>query len=252
MSGMAGKLLRSVARLAFSASVFGFGGYTVISLARFLSFSKAYVSATSTSKGAFVGLLWDTGLALLFCVQHTLLSSEKASRWAQVSRWTHGAMYRTFYIISCCLSLMLLIWQWEPVHTHPLWNIDTPNSSFIWWAFALTHYASWALIYAGSVIVDLGDLTGIKQVWLSSEGHVRPYGVKSWQLSRFLQHMRHPGFLALTLILWFHPRMTLDRAVLALIFTLYPFAWFQVDMSDYDYCRSFYRSKWRGMYRRTD
>lgn len=147
---------------------------------------------------------------------------------------------------------MLLIWQWKPVHMYTLWNIDTPERSFLWWAFALTHWASWALIYVGSVIVDLADLTGIKQLCLSTKGYVRPYGAKSWQLSRLLHHMRHPSFLALSLILWFHPRMTLDRAMLALIFTLYPLGWFGVEVADYDYCRSFYRSKWRGLYPRAD
>lgn len=246
---MVGKHLRSVARLAFAVLIFGFVGYTVINLARFLSWTKVNVPATSTSKGAFAKLLWDTGLALLFCVQHTLLCSERASRWTQAC---HGVMYRTFYTLSCCLSLMLLVWQWQPVHMLTLWNIDAPESSFLWWAFTLTHCASWALIYIGSVIVDLGDLTGIKQVYLSAKGYVRPCGAKSWQLSRLLHHMRHPSFLALTLILWFHPRMTLDRVMLALIFTLYPLGWFEIEASDYDYCCSFYRTKRRGMYPRAD
>lgn len=51
VSDMVGKHLRSVARLAFSVLVFGFVGYTVINLARFLSWTKVNVPATSTSKG---------------------------------------------------------------------------------------------------------------------------------------------------------------------------------------------------------
>lgn len=182
---MVAKRLLSVARLAFSVLVFGFVGYTVINLAQFLSWTKVNVPATSSSKGALAKILWDTGLALLFCVLHTLLCSERASRWTQ---GCHGVMYRTFYTLSSCLSLMvrpsddgtavhnscvptrcfdcfqLLIWQWQPVHTYAVWNIDASESSFLWWAFTLTHCASWALIYIGSVVVDLGDLTGIKQV----------------------------------------------------------------------------------------
>lgn len=83
------------------------------------------------------------------------------------------------------------------------------------------------------------------QVCYSARGHDNPMYWKSYQLNRLLGHMRHPSFLALSAILWGRPSMPLDRALLAISFTLYPLAYFDVDAEDHRYVCSWFKSKHR-------
>lgn len=59
--------------------------------------------------------------------------------------------------------------------------------------------------------------------------------MKSQELQTFYRHMRHPGFLSLSTVVWFHPIMSLDRLCLALFFMLYMMFRFRVEMDDYLY-----------------
>lgn len=146
--------------------------------------------------------------------------------------------------MTSCLSLKLLMLLWLPLDSHILWAIK--EGSPLSWTLATIHIVCWASIYIGCIISDLGELAGIKQVWSGAESSTYNSS-KSSQLEHFLQHMRHPSLVALSVILWFYPIMTLDRAVLALIFTIYPFGWFKTQVEDYKYCHCFWRSKLVGL-----
>ncbi|XP_037568421.1 nurim homolog isoform X1 [Dermacentor silvarum] len=231
--------IRRVMSVAASIFVFVFVIYTAARFASFLSwsYSSSRTAAIQMSHSPLMCTLWDVGLALQFCFQHSVLC------WPKVCRALEsvcGVLSRSVYLLASCLSLKLLILLWLPVDSHILWAIE--EGSPLWWTLPATHGVCWAVIYIGCVITDLGELAGIKQVWYSAESS-RYTSSKSWQLEHLLQHMRHPSFVALSVILWFYPLMTLDRAVLALTFTLYPFGWFKAQVKDYEYCHCFWRSK---------
>lgn len=52
---------------------------------------------------------------------------------------------------------------WRPISDYWLWNIETENTLH-WWFFSIIHFSAWICIYGGSVILDLPDLIGVKQV----------------------------------------------------------------------------------------
>lgn len=226
-------------------SSFAFVVYTVARLAIFLSCGTiARASSPYAPQSTVTSIIWDTGLALQFCIQHTFLCLPRIYRLVE---HYFGVLSRTFYLVTCCTSIMLLVSLWLPVDKHPLWNINTAENSILWWTFTAVHCICWAFIYISSIITDIGELAGIKQVWCNTKGH-RHTTSKSWQLTHFLEHMRHPSFLALSFILWLYPQMTLDRVTLALIFTLYPAGWFKTEKQDYNYSSWYFRSKKRGLF----
>ena len=45
-----------------------------------------------------------------------------------------------------------------------LWNLDTKSSSFLWWLFTMTHSMAWYLIYCSTIMLDLPELLGIRQI----------------------------------------------------------------------------------------
>lgn len=62
------------------------------------------------------------------------------------------------------LLLQFLLNNWQPVPSIVLWNVDVESSNTLWWAFVLTHVVAWTIIYGGTVILDLAELLGVKQV----------------------------------------------------------------------------------------
>ncbi|XP_075738659.1 nurim homolog [Rhipicephalus microplus] len=294
--------VRRVVNVAVSIFVSGFAVCTAGQLASFLSWSSSNNAAIQVYRSPLMCVLWDVGLALQFCFQHSVLC------WPRVcSAMDHncGALSRSAYLMTSCLSLKLLMLLWLPLDSHILWAIK--EGSPLSWTLATIHIVCWASIYIGCIITDLGELAGIKQpallLQLHSGRRLRPLsssmsqnepagadvinhapsqaappvfvtghqgepptfaglrGEEVWsgaesstynssrslQLEHFLQHMRHPSLVALSVILWFYPIMTLDRAVLALIFTIYPFGWFKTQVEDYKYCHCFWRSKLVGL-----
>ncbi|XP_077519292.1 nurim homolog [Amblyomma americanum] len=226
-------------------SSFAFVVYTVARLAVFLSYGTiARASSSYTSQGTMTSIMWDTGLALQFCFLHSVFCLPSIYRLVE---HYFGVFSRSFYLVTCCASLMLLMSLWLPVDKHLLWNMNTAESSILWWTFTAIHCVCWAFIYISCVITDLGELAGIKQVWCNTKGH-RYTTSKSSQLTHFMERMRHPSFLALSFILWVYPQMTLDRVTLALIFTLYPAGWFKTQELDYVYSSWFFKSKKRGLF----
>ena len=65
-----------------------------------------------------------------------------------------------------------------------------------------------------------------------------PMEYKSIELKRLYGHVRHPSFFGLSVILWATNIMTLDRAVLAILWTVYMYVAWGTDRHDVTYHRA--------------
>ena len=54
--------------------------------------------------------------------------------------------------------------MWKPIYSFDVWKLDYPLNSTFWWLWSIAHVLAWASIYGGSVLLDLPELLGIKQV----------------------------------------------------------------------------------------
>jgi len=65
--------------------------------------------------------------------------------------------------------LQSVIQYWQPIPWISLWHVDT-NGTILWAAFTLVHCFAWFVIYIGTLMMDIAEMLGIKQV-----SHVRNY-----------------------------------------------------------------------------
>ena len=52
---------------------------------------------------------------------------------------------------------------WQPITWVKLWHIDT-SGTLLWSAFTVIHGFSWGCIYIGTLMMDIAELLGVKQV----------------------------------------------------------------------------------------
>lgn len=61
------------------------------------------------------------------------------------------------------LSFQVLVNKWERIPAVTLWNFDA-DTSYSYWSYWTIHALAWIIIYGGSIVMDLPELTGVKQV----------------------------------------------------------------------------------------
>lgn len=57
-----------------------------------------------------------------------------------------------------------MMMYWKEVDFVTLWAYDTSNNKFWWWFITTIHAISWIMIYGEALVMDLGELLGLKQV----------------------------------------------------------------------------------------
>lgn len=194
-----------------------------------------------SSDNYWIPLFIDALLLLLFAVQHHFQASSSLQKL--FGSYRHFVAERLLYNAATCLSLQVLMRCWQPVTISRLWNYSTSDNYLLWWVFTVVHMFAWFFIYAGCLVMDMPELMGIKQVYYCLQGWQSPLWNKSENLRRLYCHMRHPSFTAVTVILFFHPVMSVDRFLLAVVFTLFMFVCFKVDENDYLYQKKQLRQK---------
>lgn len=73
-------------------------------------------------------------------------------------------VYVNMYQFVCKLCMQYLIRHWLPAQSIVLWQVDVASSNVLWWTFSLVHAFAWIIIYGGSIIMDLPEILGVKQV----------------------------------------------------------------------------------------
>lgn len=102
----------------------------------------------------------------------------------------------------CFYRSQFLITNWKTVPTFNLWSVDVENNPSIYWAFVISHGFAWSVICGGCILYDLPELLGVSQVYNDITNCLPPIAYKSTELRRLISRIRHPSFLALTVVLW--------------------------------------------------
>uniref|UniRef100_A0A8D0AVS4 Nurim n=1 Tax=Salvator merianae TaxID=96440 RepID=A0A8D0AVS4_SALMN len=179
----------------------------------------------------------DVGLIAFFILQHSLMATERVKRWTSSC---FGVLQRSFYVFCTALALQLLMRYWQPVQDGPmLWKTSTePWVTWVPLICFILHFIAWLVIFSIILIFDYAELMGIKQVYYHCLGMGDPLAVKSSRAVRLYSHLRHPVYTEFLLILWVVPCLSLDRLLLALLFTAYLTFAHRLDQQDYVYLRA--------------
>jgi methanethiol S-methyltransferase len=161
------------------------------------------------------GPLWVDGLlALQFAVVHSLLLLPAVK--ARLTRLVPAPFYGCFYCLIVTLGLLVLIagWRTSPVF---VWHLQG------WPRFCVqcAYFASWAALLYCFSLTGFGYQTGWTPWWAWVRG--RPQPVRRFEPRSVYRLLRHPSYLCFLGLIWFNPSLSLDRALLTGVWTLYVF-----------------------------
>lgn len=180
--------------------------YTVVHL--FLFLSGGHVSAAR-------GALWiDAVLAVQFAAPHSLLLWPPVRRWMRA--WIASEFYGCAFCTATCASLLLVIERWRS-DPRALWELHGTGRAVMQGWFL----ASWGALLYSLWISGLGRQTGWTAwyAWLRRMPAPAPaFAPRSWY-----RWLRHPIYMSFLGLIWCTPTMTLDRAVLTVLWTVYIF-----------------------------
>lgn len=164
---------------------------------------------------AIPGSLWiDAILALQFAAPHSLLLWPPARQ--RLRPWIASEFYGCVFCTATCLSLLLLFRNWRS-DSRIVWEVWGTGRMALRCGFVL----SWGALFYSLWISGIGRQTGWTTwyAWLRNADLPRPeFSPRSWY-----HWLRHPIYLSFLGLLWFTPEMTLDRAVLTALWTVYIF-----------------------------
>ena len=109
----------------------------------------------------------DAVLLLLFALQHSIMARPAFKKW-----WTKFVpvhLERSTYVLMASLSLMLLMWQWQPIGGF-IWAVE---DDFIKNLLFIGYFCGWSVVFFSTFLINHFDMFGIRHVWLYFNG--KPY-----------------------------------------------------------------------------
>ncbi|MFM8735777.1 MAG: methyltransferase family protein [Pirellulales bacterium] len=155
----------------------------------------------------------DALLAVGFAAPHSLFLVPSV-RKAIVSRGLASPLYGCFYCVVTCLALLTTIFCWQPI-TIVLWRWPAPLDSVVSGCFV----ASWAALLYSLHLTGLGWQTGLTPWWHWVRRAPAPR--RAFVERGAYRVLRHPVYLSFLGLVWFVPVITLDRAVLMAVWSVY-------------------------------
>jgi hypothetical protein len=162
------------------------------------------------------GPLWiNAAAALLFAIPHSILLHPATRK--RITQWLPSPFYGLLFCIATCASLWLIfevwrgsslvVWEW-PNRLRPLVEVG--------------FFGSWLVLFYSLSLTGLGYQTGLAPWWRWVRG--RPQPPREFRPAGIYRYCRHPTYLSFLGLIWFTPIVTLDRALLIAIWTIYVFA----------------------------
>ncbi len=188
---------------------FGLGTQALflVTVVKLFFFLRDGTSRVSTS------FLWaDLAAAIQFAVIHSVLLHPSVRK--RLRSWIPPAFYGCFFCTVTCVSLLLAMQLWRsdgrPLVAAEGWLADALRFGF---------YASWVALFYSLWISGLGYQTGWTPWWHWFRGIPLPR--REFQERGAYRFLRHPIYLSFLGLIWFTPYVTIDRALLTGLWTLY-------------------------------
>ncbi len=170
--------------------------------------------AGSPPRPGHAALAWDALLAIQFCVVHSVLLWPGVRK--RLERIISPAFYGLFFCTAACLTLLLTMTQWQ-VGDWAIWQLSgVPRL-----AVQTLYLSCWGTLFFSLCCSGIGYHTGWLPWWYWVTR--QPIPRRSFKPRGAFTLMRHPGYLSFLGLVWFTPDMTIDRAMLTGLWTVYIF-----------------------------
>jgi methanethiol S-methyltransferase len=159
-------------------------------------------------------LAWDALLAIQFGAVHSLLLWPGVRKW--LGQFIAPAFYGLFFCTAACLTLLLTMWQWQ-VGDWAFWQLTG------WPRLCVQglYLSCWGTLFYSLCCSGFGYHTGWLPWWYWVQR--KPIPRRPFNPRGAFSLIRHPGYMSFLGLIWFTPDLTIDRAVLVLIWTVYIF-----------------------------
>jgi methanethiol S-methyltransferase len=158
-------------------------------------------------------LLINTGLLLVFAVQHSVMARPGFKQWW--TRFVPEPMERSIYVLFSSLALLLLFWQWRPMGGI-VWDVQSPAGRAV---LSSLFGFGWLTVLVTTFLINHFDLFGLRQVWLYLRG--KPYTHLHFATPGPYRHVRHPLYVGWLTAFWATPTMSVAHLLFALGTTAY-------------------------------
>jgi methanethiol S-methyltransferase len=155
----------------------------------------------------------DLLLLFQFPILHSLLLTARGRR--ALGRGSAGRdLSTTTYVLVSSVQLLLVAWCWSPIAP---WAFRTGGGWFV--LNEILYVGSWLLL--GKAILDSGP--SVQMGWLGWTSVVRNRAPRFPGLATggLCSVSRQPVYLGFSLMMWTAPTWTLDRMLLAVVWTVY-------------------------------
>lgn len=160
-----------------------------------------------------VAIMIDTGLILLFGLQHSVMARQGFKRaWTRI---VPEPIERSTYVLLACLALILMFAFWQPMPM-TLWDLrGGPAGMPLWALFAI----GWAIVLLTTFLLNHFELFGVQQVWnaLRQRTAIAP----QMRQPLFYRLVRHPLYSGFFIAFWATPHMTAGHLLLAVGLSIY-------------------------------
>lgn len=199
LTGTASRVYSAFAYLAFAVSA----AWAIAFLAELRTVP---VMDGARSGPAWLAVLVDSGLLLVFALQHSVMARTGVKRW--MTRVVPAAVERSTYVLSTSLCLGLMFWEWRRLPAS-IWRVDAqPWVALLWGICAL----GWVIALGSTFMIDHLDFLGLRQGGWARRG---PYGSPSFAERWMYAWVRHPMMLGLLIAFWATPSMTAGHLLFA-------------------------------------
>jgi protein-S-isoprenylcysteine O-methyltransferase Ste14 len=199
-TGTAARVYSAFAYLAFAVSA-------TWAIAFLADLRTVPVIDRAPSGPAWVAVLVDLGLLLVFALQHFVMARAAVKR--RMARVVPAAIERSTYVLSTSLCLGLLFWQWRGLPAS-IWRVDAqPWVALLWGIYAV----GWVIALSSTFMIDHLDFLGLRQGGWARHG---PYRSLSFAERWMYAWLRHPMMLGLLVAFWATPSMRTGHLLFAL------------------------------------
>ncbi|GMU73545.1 MAG: isoprenylcysteine carboxylmethyltransferase family protein [Burkholderiales bacterium] len=157
-------------------------------------------------------LIVNLHLLAFFAVQHSVMARPAFKRmWTRI---VPQALERSTYVLAASLALCLLFWQWRPIVSPVIWNVEGSGAAIV---IRAVFWLGFVVALVSTFLINHFELFGLRQVWADLRGRTIP--APEFRTPLFYRHVRHPLYVGLILVFWAAPVMTAGHLLFAAMTT---------------------------------
>jgi len=188
----------------------GLGGASLIAFGIFLFAGPP--GLVDLNLGVPGDLVIDTGLSVLFFVQHSWMVRRPVRR--RLARIMTEHYLDAAYAIASGIALLAVVMLWQssgPV----LWQA----TSGLWWAARLIFVLAIGILFWGGLSLKGFDSFGLRPIRHRFRARSAP--PSKLMVQGAYRWVRHPLYLAMLLMIWSYPILTIDRLLFNMLWTIW-------------------------------